>query len=93
MTTTSRRTFIAGLGAATLPLIAAARARAQTPAPLLPIRTPRIDHLDVIVPNVESSARFYMGLFNTTLHAQPFQGGFRYFVLFGDLPADTRQVG
>ena len=45
------------------------------------------------MPNVESSARFYMGLFNTTLHAQPFQGGFRYFVLFGELPADTRQVG
>ena len=33
-----------------------------------------------------------MGVFNTTLHAQPFQGGFRYFVLFGDLPAN-RQVG
>jgi catechol 2,3-dioxygenase-like lactoylglutathione lyase family enzyme len=61
-------------------------------AKLLPLNTPKIDHLDVIVPNVEASARFYMSVFNTTLHAQPFQGGFRYFVLFGDLPA-TRQVG
>ena len=67
-------------------------AGAQAGTPLLPIRTPKIDHLDVIVPNVEASARFYMGVFNTTLHAQPFQGGFRYFVLFGDLPAN-RQVG
>jgi hypothetical protein len=33
-----------------------------------------------------------MGVFNTKLHAQPFQGGFRYFVLFGDLPAN-REVG
>jgi catechol 2,3-dioxygenase-like lactoylglutathione lyase family enzyme len=83
---------MAGLGAAAAPLLLPARAAAQTPAALLPIRTPKVDHLDVIVPNVEASARFYMGVFNTTLHAQPFQGGFRYFVLFGDLPAN-RQVG
>jgi predicted enzyme related to lactoylglutathione lyase len=51
-----------------------------------------VDHLDVIVPDVAASARFYMGVFNTRLHAQPFQGGFRYFVLFGDLPAN-REVG
>jgi predicted enzyme related to lactoylglutathione lyase len=95
VTTTSRRTFMAGLGALAIPTltIADAWARQASPARLLPIRTPKIDHLDVIVPNVESSAKFYMGLFNTTLHAQPFQGGFRYFVLFGELPADTRQVG
>jgi len=93
VTDTSRRAFLTGLGAAALPLIAAARPQAPAPTTLLPIRTPKIDHLDVIVPNVESSARFYMGVFNTTLHAQPFQGGFRYFVLFGELPAATRQVG
>jgi len=93
MTTTSRRAFVAGLGASAAGLFAPVRAWAgQAAAPLLPIRTPKIDHLDVIVPNVEASARFYMGVFNTTLHAQPFQGGFRYFVLFGDLPAN-RQVG
>jgi catechol-2,3-dioxygenase len=33
-----------------------------------------------------------MGVFRTALHAQPFQGGQRYFILFGDLPAN-RQVG
>jgi len=66
---------------------------AQQPAAMLPLRTPKIDHLDVIVPDVAAAARFYMGVFNTTLHAQPFQGGFRYFVLFGDLPEATRQVG
>jgi predicted enzyme related to lactoylglutathione lyase len=91
VTDTSRRAFLAGIGALTVPSIG--WAQQSPPAALLPVRTPKIDHLDVIVPNVEASARFYMGLFNTTLHAQPFQGGFRYFVLFGELPADTRQVG
>ena len=89
----SRRDFVAGLGvAASLPFLDLSAAAGQAPARLLPLNTPKIDHLDVIVPNVEASARFYMGVFNTTLHAQPFQGGFRYFVLFGDLPAN-RQVG
>ena len=89
----SRRDFIAGLGvSASLPFLDSSIAAAQAPVRVLPLRTPRIDHLDVIVPNVEASARFYMGVFNTTLHAQPFQGGFRYFILFGDLPAN-RQVG
>jgi catechol 2,3-dioxygenase-like lactoylglutathione lyase family enzyme len=60
--------------------------------PLLPLDTPGLDHLDVIVPDVEKTARFYMGLFRTTLHAQPFQGGQRYFVLLGPLPAN-RAVG
>ena len=59
---------------------------------LLPVKTPGLDHLDVMVPDVEKSARFYMSVFKTSLHAQPFQGGQRYFVLLGDLPAN-RQVG
>jgi catechol 2,3-dioxygenase-like lactoylglutathione lyase family enzyme len=59
---------------------------------VLPVNTPGLDHLDVIVPDVEKSARFYMGLFRTTLHAQPFQGGQRYFVLLGPLPTG-REVG
>jgi predicted enzyme related to lactoylglutathione lyase len=85
---------MAGLGAtASLPLFGSVPAWAQAPqGGLLPINTPKVDHLDVIVPDVAASARFYMGVFNTKLHAQPFQGGFRYFVLFGDLPAN-REVG
>lgn len=85
---------MAGLGAtASLPLFGPLPALAQAQqGSLLPINTPKLDHLDVIVPDVAASARFYMGLFNTRLHAQPFQGGFRYFVLFGDLPAN-REVG
>jgi catechol 2,3-dioxygenase-like lactoylglutathione lyase family enzyme len=90
MTTIDRRVFLALTGTAVLPWVAHA---AQQPPALLPLRTPKIDHLDVIVPDVAAAARFYMGVFNTTLHAQPFQGGFRYFVLFGDLPEATRQVG
>jgi len=87
----TRRAFIAGLGAAAaLPWSGVPAVSAQTG--LLPLKTPKIDHLDVIVPNVEATARFYMGVFRTALHAQQFQGGQRYFVLFGDLPAN-RQVG
>ena len=55
MTTTSRRAFVAGLGASAAGLFAPVRAWAgQAATPLLPIRTPKIDHLDVIVPNVEA---------------------------------------
>jgi catechol 2,3-dioxygenase-like lactoylglutathione lyase family enzyme len=91
----SRRAFSARIlaaGAAILPLTAGSAAAQDAAPQLLPLRTPKIDHLDVIVPNVEAAARFYMGVFRTTLHAQPFQGGQRYFILFGDLPAN-RQVG
>jgi predicted enzyme related to lactoylglutathione lyase len=89
----SRRAFMAGIGAtAILPTFGAAVARGQQPAPLLPLNTPKVDHLDIIVPDVAAAARFYMGVFKTTLHAQPFQGGFRYFILLGDLP-ENRQVG
>jgi catechol 2,3-dioxygenase-like lactoylglutathione lyase family enzyme len=92
MTELSRRAFLATVGgAAACPSLL--QAAGQQPGALLPLRTPKIDHLDVIVPDVAATARFYMGVFNTTLHAQPFQGGFRYFVLFGDLPEATRQVG
>lgn len=84
--TIPRRRFLAGLSAAAL------MPRAASAQSVLPLNTPRVDHLDIIVPDVEAAARFYMGVFNTTLHAQPFQGGFRYFVLLGELPAN-RQVG
>jgi catechol 2,3-dioxygenase-like lactoylglutathione lyase family enzyme len=59
---------------------------------VLPLDTPGLDHFDIIVPDVEKSARFYMGLFNTALHAQPFQGAQRYFILLGPLP-ENRRVG
>lgn len=101
----TRRAFATGLLAAgaALPLtdlLAFAQSTAaqappadkEAPARLLPLRTPKIDHLDVIVPDVETSARFYMSVFKTSLHAQPFQGGQRYFILFGELTAN-RQVG
>lgn len=95
----SRRNFIGGLGlaglgaAASVPMLSSVTAWAAQPQKgLLPLNTPKVDHLDVIVPNVENSARFYMSVFNTKLHAQPFQGGQRYFVLLGELP-ENRQVG
>jgi catechol 2,3-dioxygenase-like lactoylglutathione lyase family enzyme len=69
-----------------------APAAAQERRNLLPLDTPGLDHLDVIVPDVEKTTRFYMGLLRTNLHAQPFQGAQRYFVLLGPLPAN-RAVG
>ena len=51
-----------------------------------------LEHLDTIVPDTAASAKFYMQVFRTKLHQQPFQGGIRYFILLGDLPAN-RQVG
>jgi catechol 2,3-dioxygenase-like lactoylglutathione lyase family enzyme len=88
--TLTRREMVALMAAASLPLSGAGSA--AQPQPLLPLRTPGLDHLDVIVPDVEKSTRFYMGLFRTTLHAQPFQGAQRYFVLLGPLP-ENRAVG
>lgn len=85
----SRRTFAVAL--ASIPVLHSVSGLAQTPA-VLPLHTPGLDHLDIIVPDVEASARFYMGVFNTTLHAQPFQGAQRYFVLLGELN-EKREVG
>lgn len=83
-----RRTLLCSLAALTSPLPQFALGQSS----VLPIRTPGLDHLDVMVVDVEATTRFYMGLFNTTLHAQAFQGGFRYFVLLGTLN-DKREVG
>ena len=81
-----RRTFLGSLAALGLPGFTFAQQS------LLPLNTPGLDHLDVIVPDVAATARFYMGVFKTTLHAQPFQGGQRYFILLGPLP-ENRAVG
>lgn len=84
----SRRTMIGLVAAAGVPAWQSAFAQAR----VLPLDTPGLDHLDVMVPDVEKTTRFYMGLFRTALHAQPFQGAFRYFVLLGPLP-ENRTVG
>jgi predicted enzyme related to lactoylglutathione lyase len=89
--TPTRRTVLALLAASAALRVPGADA-AGAPAGLLPVDTPGLDHLDVIVPDVEKTTRFYMGLFRTTLHAQPFQGAQRYFVLLGTLP-ENRAVG
>ena len=91
--TLTRREMVALMAATGLTISQAGQVSlAGEAAALLPLRTPGLDHLDVIVPDVEKSTRFYMGLFKTTLHAQPFQGGQRYFVLLGPLP-ENRAVG
>jgi catechol 2,3-dioxygenase-like lactoylglutathione lyase family enzyme len=84
----SRRGLLQAMSLA--PLCLTARLNAQQA--VLPLNTPGVDHLDIIVPDVEASARFYMALFNTRLHAQPFQGGLRYFVLLGEM-GPNREVG
>lgn len=85
----SRRALTLAL--ASIPLLQTTTVFAQNSA-VLPLHTPGLDHLDIIVPDVEASAKFYMGLFKTNLHAQPFQGAQRYFVLLGQLN-DKREVG
>lgn len=84
--TLRRRELLGALALLGLPRITLAQGN------VLPLNTPGLDHLDVIVPDVEKTTRFYMGLFRTTLHAQPFQGGQRYFVLLGPLN-EKREVG
>ncbi|MGH9240925.1 MAG: VOC family protein, partial [Vicinamibacterales bacterium] len=81
-----RRSVMAACG-----VLLAAAAVAQAPA-ALPLQNLGLEHLDIIVPDTEASARFYARIFKTALHQQPLQGGLRYFVLLGDLPPD-RQVG
>ena len=89
-TLTRRRLFAAAMATGVCQLLPVTRALGQNA--LLPLDTPGLDHLDVIVPDVAATARFYMGVFNTALHAQPFRGGFRYFVLLGELN-EQREVG
>lgn len=76
----------AGAGAALLPWRANAQARA------LPLDNLGLEHLDIVVPDVAASARFYKQVFSAPLHEQEFRGGKRYFLLLGELPPD-RQVG
>lgn len=96
--TLSRRSFIgntigtAGLAAAAVSPLLSSAVRAQSSGKVLPLNTPKVDHLDIIVPDVEKTTRFYMGLLNTKLHAQPFRGSNRYFVLLGEM-SENRQVG
>ena len=83
-----RRTVLWSMAALAAPLPTFTLAQDK----VLPLRTPGLDHLDVIVPDVEATAKFYMGLFNTELHAQEFRGAQRYFVLLDPL-TERREVG
>jgi predicted enzyme related to lactoylglutathione lyase/catechol 2,3-dioxygenase-like lactoylglutathione lyase family enzyme len=86
----SRRAFVASLGACACTPFTSRSVFAQAPA--LPLDNLGLEHLDILVPDTAQSARFYMQVFDTALHQQPFRGSIRYFILLGDLPAD-RQVG
>src|SRR5215467_2996759 len=87
----TRRSFIAGMGAAVVAKAVSARAQSSAGA-ALPLKNLGLEHLDIVVPDTAASAKFYMQVFRTKLHQQPFQGSIRYFILLGDLPAN-RQVG
>jgi len=87
----NRRSFIAGMGAAVIASGTSARGQSSA-APALPLKNLGLEHLDIVVPDTAVSAKFYMQVFRTKLHQQPFQGNIRYFILLGDLPAN-RQVG
>jgi len=87
----TRRSFIAGMGAAVFASATSAAAQSSTGS-ALPLKNLGLEHLDIVVPDTAISAKFYMQVFRTKLHQQPFQGSIRYFILLGDLPAN-RQVG
>jgi catechol 2,3-dioxygenase-like lactoylglutathione lyase family enzyme len=88
---TSRRAFMAGIGAAAC--AASINAWGQTAStPALPLKNLGLEHLDILVPDTAASAKVYMRVFKTKLHEQPFQGAIRYFILLGELP-QNRQVG
>jgi catechol 2,3-dioxygenase-like lactoylglutathione lyase family enzyme len=81
--------LVAGIAAATFSI----GVRAQMPpSKALPLDNLGVEHLDIIVPDPEASARFYQRIFRSALHQQPVRDTLRYFVLLGVLPAD-RQVG
>lgn len=86
------RSCVGALAAGLCAAAAVVSVGAQAPAPALPLDNLGLEHLDIVVPDPAASARFYMRIFKTALHQQPFRDAFRYFVLLGDLPAD-RQVG
>lgn len=83
-----RRSVLLSMAALATPLPSFAQAQNA----VLPLRTPGLDHLDVMVSDPEATTKFYMGLFKTELHAQAFRGAFRYFVLLNPL-TENRQVG
>ena len=83
-----RREFLNRMGAAAFVSLASPRAQSSA----LPLKNLGLEHLDTVVPDTAASAKFYMQVFRTKLHQQPFQGNIRYFILLGDLPAN-RQVG
>src|SRR3954469_14724292 len=87
----TRRSFMAGMGAAMFASAASVRAQSSSSS-ALPLKNLGLEHLDIVVPDTAVSAKFYMQVFKTKLHQQPFQGNIRYFILLGDLPAN-RQVG
>jgi catechol 2,3-dioxygenase-like lactoylglutathione lyase family enzyme/predicted enzyme related to lactoylglutathione lyase len=91
MSRQTRRSFIAGMGAAVFASAASVRAQSSAGA-ALPLKNLGLEHLDIVVPDTAISAKFYMQVFRTRLHQQPFQGNIRFFILLGDLPAN-RQVG
>jgi predicted enzyme related to lactoylglutathione lyase len=85
---------IATVAAALIITTLTVRGSAQTPptAKALPLENLGLEHLDIIVPDPATSARFYGRIFKSALHQQPVRDTLRYFILLGDLPAD-RQVG
>jgi hypothetical protein len=90
MNNQTRRSFIAAMGGG---LVSAASGWAQSSVqPALPLKNLGLEHLDIVVPDTAVGAKFYMQVFRTKLHQQPFQGSIRYFILLGELPTN-RQVG
>ncbi len=54
----TRRSFIAGMGAAAFASVTSARAQSSA-ASALPLKNLGLEHLDIVVPDTAISAKFY----------------------------------
>jgi len=85
----SRRAFCCGLGAALALPIVNPSALAQAPAaqeaagpPMLPLRSPGLEHLGLTVPDPEAAAKFYGRIFGPQLFRER-EAPPRYYVMAG----------
>ena len=85
----SRRAFCCGLGAALALLMVDLSVLAQAPAaqeaagpPMLPLRSPGLEHLGLTVPDPEAAAKFYGRIFGPQLFRER-EAPPRYYVMAG----------
>lgn len=82
--TVSRRAFLGGVAALGPSLLLGSRALAEEAlnGDELPLRTTGLEHIGMVVPDVEAAARFYSSLFNPDMQKEK-DAPLRYYVMTG----------